>query len=125
MKAKNKIVRLRKRYPLMRPVDIARQVGVSRQYVHTTLRKADLPTSAPSRRRVRHCPICNEIVKTRASVCPGRCRYEYYNHIVACSYCHFQFIMKRYEIVNRYRRGYNNIYCSRQCYYRARSENGN
>ena len=125
MRPKNRIVRLRKRNPLLRPVDIARQVGVSRQYVHTTLKKADLPTSAPPKKRFNHCLVCNEIVPTRARICPGKCHYEYYNHVVTCDYCRFKFIMKRYQIVNRHRRGYNNIYCGRRCYYRSRRENGN
>jgi len=124
MKPKNRIVRLRTRNPLMRPIDIARRVGVSKQYVHTTLQKADLPTAAPFAKRVIYCPVCTKIVPTRGKVCPGKCQYEYYNIIVTCSFCRFKFIMKRYEIVNRNRRGYNNIYCGRTCFYRARRENG-
>ncbi len=124
MKSRNKIIRWRKRYPLMRPIDMARKLNVSRQYVHTVLKKYDLPTTAPSKKYVHYCPVCKEAVATRATVCPGRCRYEYYNIVVTCVYCRFKFIRKRYDIVNGYRRGYNNIYCGRKCFYRARRENG-
>ncbi len=86
MKSRNKIIRWRRRYPLMRPIDMARKLNVSRQYVYKILKKYDLPTSAPSQRKIRHCPICNDIVPTQAKVCPGRCRYEYTNIQVTCSF---------------------------------------
>ena len=125
MKSRNKIIRWRRKYPLMRPIVMARKLGVSRQYVHTILKKYDLPTSAPPQRTIRHCPICSGIVPTGAKVCPGRCRYEYTNIKVTCNFCQYKFLRKRWDIIGGYRRGYQNIYCSRTCYYKSRRDNGN
>ena len=122
MKSRNRIIRWRKRFPLMRPIDMARKLNVSRQYVYKILKKYDLPTSAPPQRKVRHCPICYDIVPTRAKVCPGRCRYEYTNIQVTCSFCTYKFLRKRWQIISCYRRGYQNIYCSRSCYYKSRRD---
>lgn len=125
MKSRNKIIRWRRKYPLMRPIVMARKLGVSRQYVHTILKKYDLPTSAPPQRTIRHCPICSGIIPTRARVCPGRCRYEYTNLQVTCSFCRYKFLRKRWDIINSYKRGYKNIYCSRTCYHKSRRDHGN
>ena len=128
MKPKNKIIRLRKRNPLLPSNQIAKAVGVSRQWVSYVLKRAGLITETPRQKPIYTCWKCggNHIFNRR--FCSDDCYYEYYNIIVECSFCHVQFRRKRYVIDRGTRDGYNNIYCSRRCYYRGQREvsnNGN
>ena len=52
MKAKNKVVRLRKQNPFMSTAEIARKVGITRQYAREVLLKNDLQTNPPKPKRV-------------------------------------------------------------------------
>ena len=124
MKPKNKIVRLRNKYPLMSNAEIGRQVGVSRDYVGDILKKNGLVTNVPRQTFKKHCDICGNLISKwrRIPVCSSRCRFLYFRIRVTCSYCKVDFHLKRGEVAQRYRRGYNNIYCSRSCYDRYRRE---
>ena len=55
MKAKNKVIRLRKRHPFMPTVDIAKEVGITRQYAREVLLKNNLQTNPPKPKRVVYC----------------------------------------------------------------------
>ena len=54
MKPKNKIVRLRNKYPLMSNAEIGREIGVSRVYVYNILKKNDLITNVPRKNKVKY-----------------------------------------------------------------------
>ena len=118
MKPKNKIIRLKTKYPLMPNAEIGEQVGVSRGYVYKVLRNNNLNTIVPKKRKVKYCEICGKVMDIRKvrPVCSNPCRFLYYRIRVTCSYCTIDFYLKRGEVVQRYKRGYNNIYCSRSCY---------
>lgn len=124
MKPKNKIVRLRNKYPLMSNAEIGRQVGVSRDYVGDILKKNNLITRVPHKPHIKYCEICgNPRDKWRRfPVCSPKCRFLYFRIRVTCSYCKIDFYLKRGEIAQRHRRGYNNIYCSQSCFRRYRRE---
>jgi len=125
MKSRNKIIRWRNKFPLMRPIDMAHKLNVSKQYVHKILKKYDLPTSAPRPRKLTYCLVCRELLLVVKRFCSNKCRYEYYNIIVTCSFCKFKFIRKRHLIVYKYKLGYTNIYCSRKCLVHAQREGKN
>ena len=74
MKAKNKIVRLRHKNPLMSNAEIGRQVGVSRDYVGDILKKNGLVTKVPHKSYIKYCDICgNPRAKwRRIPVCSSR-----------------------------------------------------
>ena len=59
MKPKNKIVRLRNKYPLMSNAEIGREIGVSRVYVYNILKKNDLITNVPRKNKVKYCILIN------------------------------------------------------------------
>ena len=124
MKAKNRIVRLRNKYPLMSNAEIGRQIGVSRDYVGDILKKNGLVTRVPHKAYVEYCDICGNPRSKgrRIPVCSPRCRFFYFRIRVTCSYCKVDFYLKRGEIAQRYRRGYNNIHCSQKCFIRKRHE---
>ena len=122
MKPKNKIVRLRKKFPLLPSNQIAKQVGGSRQYVSTVLQKRDLPTSAPKNKKLKECLFCKELHSKKQRFCSSECRFKYNQIEVTCTFCHIQFYRARHVIDNRVRAGYNRIYCSRKCYYRGQRD---
>ena len=64
MKAKNKIVRLRNKYPLMSSSEISKKVGVSRVYVHNILKQNDLQTKVPKPQKVVYCKECGDVVES-------------------------------------------------------------
>ena len=122
MGSKDKIIQLRTENPLMNSVEIGTEVGVSKQYVHKILRKEGLHTSVPKKKRFNRCKQCNEPVKPSVNICSGTCHFNYYRIKVTCSFCHVDFYLQRSEVTQRYKRGYNNIYCSKPCYYKGRKD---
>ena len=124
MKPKNKIVRLRNKYPLMSNADIGREVGVSRVYVFSILKKNDLITKVPLKKHVKYCDICGDVMNNhRASpTCSPHCRFLYNRIRVTCSYCTVDFYLRRSEVTQRYNRGHKNIYCSRGCYNKSQKD---
>ena len=120
MKPKKKILRLRKKYPLLPSADIAKTVGVSRQYVHSVLKKNELITKVPrSKKDLRTCKNCDNIHEYKRKFCSDGCRFQYTNILVECSFCHVEFYRKRHVLLKNYRYGCKNIYCSRSCTYRG------
>ena len=122
MKAKNKIVRLRHRFPLMSNAEIGRKIGVSRNYVREVLQKNHLITRVPRKIHTKYCEICGIPIPIwkRNPVCSSKCRFLYFRIRVTCTYCRVDFYLKRGELSQRYRRGYNNIYCSQSCFRKQR-----
>ena len=120
MKAKNRIVRLRKKYPLLHSIDIAKTIGVSKQYVSYILQKNDLITCVPKAKKdLRTCTGCSILHGYNRKFCSNACRFKYTNIEVECSFCHVKFYRKRHVLLKNYRYGYKNIYCSRSCTYRG------
>ena len=124
MRAKKKIVRLRHQQPLMSNAEIGREVGVSRSYVADILKKNDLVTNVPHQLYIKHCAICGNVMNKRrlSLTCSQHCRFLYGRIKVECSYCTVEFYLRRSEVVQRYKRGYKNIHCSRLCYTRGRRD---
>ena len=106
------------------PYDTLEQIGenfsVSRQYIFKVLNQNGVPTIRAKRSKATHCLYCKEISKT--NIHKGKCRFNYYNVKVNCATCHVPFYRKRGQIIQKYREGYNKIYCSTTCYYKGRRE---
>ena len=123
MKPKNMILRLRTKNPLMNSVEIAKKIGVSKQYVHSILKKNDLVTNVPKpKKHVQVCLNCDIIHIDKRRFCSDDCRFKYTNILVECSFCHVQFYRKRQVLKRNYGYGYKQIYCSHSCMYRGRSD---
>ena len=125
MKAKNKIVRLRKKFPLLPSNQIANKVGVSRQYVHKILRQANLHTSAPSRRKnaTNACLVCGQPTSdSRYRFCSKECRVDYLTVDMVCSFCKVVYTITRSQLAQKVRDGYNKPYCSRICVYKGKKD---
>ena len=107
---------------------IGKKFKVSKQYIRKVLNKQNISTSISStydprrtiKKHVRYCLVCGKI--TTRKVCLGKCHFEYYNIKVVCVLCRIPFYRKRAKIVQTYERGYKQIYCGRQCYYRGQRD---
>ena len=107
---------------------IGKKFKVSKQYIRKVLNKQNISTSISSiydprrtiKKHVRYCLVCGKITTRKA--CLGKCHFEYYNIKVVCALCRIPFYRKRAKIVQTYERGYKQIYCGRQCYYRGQRD---
>ena len=125
MKAKNRIIRLRKSKPLLPSNQIAKNVGVSRQYVHKVLKQAELHTAAPSKRKnpTNDCLVCGLPTRDyRYRFCSKECRVGYLRVELVCSFCKTIFEITRSQLDQKVRDGYNRPYCSRICFYKGRKD---
>ena len=120
---KHKIVELRNYNPLMNGSEIARKVGVCKQYVSKVLKAEELTNSVPRPRKLpRQCTLCGYAIPKRQRFCSPKCRETYLYLSVTCAFCHMSFIRRRSDIALGHRRGYNGIYCSRSCYNRVQKD---
>ena len=117
MNTKEKAIKLRKENPFLSLVDIAKELKVSKQRIHKILKDASLPTSSIKPRKAVYCLVCGKSTSGRKTC--NECHYTYYFLRVNCAFCHIAFYKRRSVIIHNYNYGYNNIYCSRQCYYRG------
>ena len=117
---KTKIVQYRQEHPHETLHEIGQHFKVTRQYVHKVLKQANIPTKGVRKKSVKYCVICGKS-GTRIA-CKGSCHFEYYYLKVNCAFCRIPFYRKRGQIINMYNRGYDKIYCSRQCYYRGQRD---
>lgn len=108
----------RQEHPTLTLAEIGQEFGVSRQYIHKVLKQTNIPTKRAKQQFVKYCLVCGKA--TNRTVCAGRCHFQYYNIRVNCATCRITFYRKRGEIQAKYDRGYEKIYCSRQCYYRGK-----
>tara|TARA_X000001382_G_scaffold26651_1_gene17109 strand:- start:2129 stop:2542 length:414 start_codon:yes stop_codon:yes gene_type:complete len=127
MKAKNKVVRLRKNHRFMPVAEIARKVGITRQYAREVLIKNDLPTKVPKPKRVVYCKVCREITTDRNGLHNGECRFKWNRIKLTCYFCRVPFYRSRKRVMQGYRLKLNNVYCTQECYqtYRKQKANGN
>ena len=115
MKTDRKIIRLRLQQPLLNGNEIARKIGVCRQYVSKILQQAGLNNKQPRYKNL--CKGCESVpVQHQRKFCSAECREKYYWIPVECSFCHYKFKMQRSHIIQRYNRGMQHIYCSNRCY---------
>lgn len=106
------------------PHDTLQQIGeafkVSRQYVFKVLKQNEVPTlRAKKLKNARHCKICGEL--STKLVHDGSCHFQYYNLKINCATCRIPFYRKRSQIIQKYREGNKNNYCSIACFHKTRS----
>jgi len=122
MKPKNKVVRLRERNPFMSTAEIAKQVGITRQYAREVLLKNNLQTNPPKPKRVVYCKVCTEITIDRGGIHKGNCSFKWKFKRLECSWCSVPFYRTRKRIKHGYELKLKNVYCSQQCYQDKRKD---
>ena len=127
MKAKNKVVRLRKNNPFMSISEIARQVGIDVSYARRVLIKNNLPTKVSKPKPVVYCKVCRLATTDRYGLHDGECRFKWNRIRLTCSFCRVPFYRSRKRVMQGYRLKLKNVYCTRECYqtYRKQKTNEN
>ena len=125
MKAKNKVVRLRKNNPFMSISEIARQVGIDVSYARRVLIKNNLPTKVSKPKPVVYCKVCRLATTDRYGLHDGECRFRWNRIKLTCSFCKVPFYRSRKRVVQGYRLKLKNVYCTRECYQTYRKQNAN
>ena len=125
MKAKNKVVRLRKNNPFMSISEIARQVGIDVSYARRVLIKNNLPTKVSKPKPVVYCKVCREITTDRYGLHDGECRFRWNRIRLTCSFCRVPFYRSRKRVMQGYRLKLKNVYCTRDCYQTYRKQKSN
>jgi len=123
MKAKNKIVRLRKKHPFMSSSEISRKVGVTRIYVHNILKDNNLETNVPKPQKVIYCKVCGDITTDKGRIHKGKCTFNSRFMRLTCSWCKVPFYRKTKIVKVRIRNKLKNIYCTYKCYGEYRKHN--
>ena len=122
MKAKNKVVRLRKQNPFMSTAEIARRVGITRQSASEFLLRNNLETNPPKPKPVVYCKVCRLATTDRYGLHDGECRFKWNRIRLTCSFCRVPFYRSRKRVMQGYRLKLNNVYCTRECYQTYRKQ---
>ena len=109
-----KVIALKIYNPEIKAIEIAKLVGVSRERVRQILIKYDMPTKVSKMHRP--CVRCGEDVKHYVNLfCSSECRYLNFNIELECEVCKERFYRLRTRHELNLNRGYEHVYCSKQC----------
>jgi|TARA_R110000868_G_scaffold397252_1_gene669822 hypothetical protein len=124
MRLDTKVIKYRNQNPFMSTRQIAREVDVSVSWTHSILKKANLPTNPPRKKKITYiCPECNQLVNARRKFCSEKCKYNYRNPLFTCHYCQVKFRRSRSKVTAAIKNGCKHIYCEQKCTYRAKRDN--
>ena len=125
MKFKNKVVRLRKKYPFMRVSEIATELGASKQRVWSILKRRGLDTNPPRLRPVLYCVVCNSAILykwKRRPICSKECSEKNRRIKLSCDYCNSTIYRLKSEVRRAHELKYQHAFCNNQCYNKYKKE---
>jgi len=110
----DKVIELRTKNPRMPAIEIANQIGVSREYVRQILVKLGLPTRfIQSSRLCRNCGA--KINKQSISGLCFKCLRESHRATLTCDECGKEYKVLRSVVRAMAKRGYKHNFCGRPC----------
>lgn len=109
-----KVIALKIYNPEIKATEIAELVGLTRERVRQILNKYGMPTKVSKMHRP--CAHCGHDVNHYVNLfCSAECRYLNFNIELECEVCKEKFYRSRTRHEINLRRGYQHIYCSKQC----------
>ena len=117
--SRERIRKFRRKDPMMPASEMAKRLNLTKGRISQILKSEDMITAFPQHSKVYYCLVCNNVLEKKGRFCNSECRFKYYRIRVNCSYCTVPFYLRRGEIIQRHQRGYKNVYCSRECFYRS------
>jgi hypothetical protein len=120
-KKHKRICLLREIHPFWTQKQISGEIGLTIQRVGQVLKQNDLPTrSFHPARGFTFCPVCSKVSSRGRKICL-ECREERFYEILRCRACYspIRMLKSKHRAKMQVQ---NNVYCSRQCYYKGRIE---
>ena len=125
MKFKNRVVRLRKKYPFMRITEIAAELGATKQRVWAVLNRRGLDTNPPRLKPVLYCVVCGIAIlnkQKKRSLCSKECSTKHRYIKLSCDYCTSTIYRLKSEVRRAAELKYRHAFCNNQCYNKYRKE---
>ena len=112
--SRERVLDIRDRLPSIPAIRIAEMLSISRERVRQILKEEGLPTQIP--RHYGWCLLCEEAIPaTRKDYCSADCRREATRITFTCDFCGINKTILRCIYNAQKKRGYKNMYCSRDC----------
>jgi hypothetical protein len=125
VKFKNRVVRLRKKYPFMRVSEIAAELGATKQRVWAILNRRGLDTNPPRLHPVLYCEVCNTAILNRMKkrpICSKECSEKNRWIKISCDYCTSTIYRLKSEVRRAHELKYQHAFCNNQCYNKYKKE---
>ena len=125
MKFKNRVVRLRKKYPFMRISEIAAELGATKQRVWAILNRRGLDTNPPRLNPVLYCVVCGIAILNRQkkrSLCSKECSDKHRYIKLSCDYCTSTIYRLKSEVRRAHELKYQHAFCNSRCYNKYKKE---
>lgn len=99
----------------LRPVEIARELGISRERVRQIMMKLGLTTRQP-RMPKKLCPTCSApIYRQNKMHCSRQCQVDSKYITLVCNECDSTFQRRKVVYARNITRGYRHTWCSKEC----------
>jgi transcriptional regulator with XRE-family HTH domain len=107
-----RVIELLGENPGMTNLELANEIGITRQRVSQIRIKNNLPP--PTRRRGWHpCPACGKTTRARQLFCSRACQHDQVQ--LTCETCNSKFYRSKRVANDNAEKGYAHIWCSKQC----------
>ena len=114
---KQRVLDIRKKDPLRKAIDIAQEVGISRERVRQLLNELGLPTNLKNPKKIYLCSGCGRSIlytQRRTMLC-AICKIKSNYQLVTCQGCGEQFPRRNCVVRTSKKRGYEHVFCSYSC----------
>ena len=114
---KQRVLDIRKKDPLRKAIDIAWEIGISRERVRQLLNELGLPTNLKNPKKIYLCRGCGRSIlytQRRTMLC-AICKTKSNYQLVTCEVCGKQFPRRNCVVTATKKRGYEHVFCSYSC----------
>jgi len=114
---KQRVLDIRKKDPVRKAIDIAIELGISRERVRQLLNQLGLPTNLKSPKQIYLCRNCGHTIRygQRKSMLCFICRTKTLYQELTCDVCGKRFPRRTCVVRAGEKRGYERTFCSPEC----------
>ena len=114
---KQRVLDIRKENPTRRCIDIAFDLGISRERVRQLLKELGLPTNLQNPKQIYLCRKCGHTIRAsqyKSMLC-FICKTKTLYQELTCEVCGKRFPRRNSVVTAAKKRGYEHIFCSSEC----------
>ena len=114
---KQRVLDIRKKDPMRKAIDIAIELGISRERVRQLLNQLGLPTNLQNPKQIYLCRNCGHRIRfsQRVSMLCFICRTRTLYQELTCDVCGKRFPRRNSVVTAAKKRGYQRTFCSAEC----------